>query len=101
MRNGLQTKGALWTVCVARAGVREGAQLVEFIDDWRDCINVHGGPVSWDTYRHWTRRYSQATVYRRLGLFRATFPQLGADGTPEGLLGPLLDRLAEEAEATS
>ena len=99
MRNVLQTKGALWAVCVHRAGVREGAQLVEFVDDWRDCVTNSGGPVTWDAYRHWTRRYSQATAYRRLALFRRHFPQLGPDGTPQELLGPLLERLAAEVEA--
>lgn len=92
-----QTKLALWMVCVNRAGYRKGAQLVEFVDDWRDCVNAHGGPVGVEVYTGWTRAYSRATAYNRLALFRATFPQLGDDGTPEGLMGPLLERLAVEA----
>jgi hypothetical protein len=99
MRSVNQTKAALWAVCVSRAGVLDGARLVEFIDDWRDCVNAHGGPVSWQTYARWTRRYHERTAYRRLALFRRTFPQLGPEGSPEGLLGPMLDRLAAEAEA--
>jgi hypothetical protein len=99
MRNGKQTKAALWMVCVATAGFREGAQLVEFIDDWRDCVTANGGPVSWNHYSQWTRRYSGRTGYRRLALFRRTFPQLGDEGSPEQLLGPLLDRLAAEVES--
>lgn len=98
MRSVNQTKLALWTVCVNRAGVVDGARLVEFIDDWRDCVNANGGPVSWNHYSEWTRRYSDRTAYRRLALFRRTFPQLGEHGSPEDLLGPLLDRLAREAD---
>ena len=92
-----QTKLALWMVCVNRAGYRQGAQLVEFIDDWRDCVTAHDGAVGFEKYAEWTRAYSRATAYNRLALFRKTFPQLGHDGTPEGLMGPLLDRLASEA----
>lgn len=99
MTNAHQTKAALWAVCVAQAGIMDGARLVEFIDDWRDCVNANGGPVSWQGYSRWTRRYSPRTAYNRLALFRRTFPQLGPEGSPEGLLGPLLDRLAAEAEA--
>jgi hypothetical protein len=92
-----RTKLALWMVCVGRAGYRQGAQLVEFIDDWRNCLAAHGGPVPFDTYAKWTRRYGERTAWKRLALFRRTFPQLGPQGTPEGLLGPLLEHLAEEA----
>lgn len=99
MRSPLQTKFAVWLVCVNRAGYRHGAQLVELIDDWRDCVEAHDGPVGFEAYANWTRRFSYRTAYGRLALFRKTFPQLGPEGTPEGLLGPLLDRLAAEAEA--
>jgi hypothetical protein len=96
MRTINQTKAALWAVCISRAGTLNGARLVEFIDDWRDCIVAHDGPVSWQAYSKWTRRYSGRTGYRRLALFRRTFPELGPEGSPEGLLGPLLERLAAE-----
>lgn len=99
MRTINQTKAALWAVCVSRAGMLDGARLVEFIDDWRDCITAHDGPVSWQGYSRWTRRYSERTAYRRLALFRRTFPQLGPEGSPEDLLGPLLERLADEVES--
>jgi hypothetical protein len=98
MRTVNQTKLALWMVCVSRAGYRQGAQLVEFIDDWRACVEAHDQPVGFEAYAQWTRRYSRRTAYNRLALFRRTFPQLGHDGTPEGLMGPLLERLAAEAE---
>lgn len=98
MRTVNQTKLALWMVCVARAGYRQGAQLVEFIDDWRECVEAHDGPVEVSQYAAWTRRYSERTAWNRLRLFRETFPQLGDDGTPEGLMGPLLDRLAREVD---
>lgn len=99
MRTVNQTKLALWMVCVSRAGYLDGARLVEFVDDWRDCVTANGGPVSWQHYARWTRRYSDRTAYNRLALFRRTFPQLGPEGSPEGLLGPLLERLASEVEA--
>jgi hypothetical protein len=95
--NVLQTKTALWLVCVKRAGIR-GGLVVEFVDDWRDCVTAHGGPTSIQGYAKWTRRYSHRTAYYRLALFRKTFPELGPEGTPEGLLGPLLERLAQEEE---
>jgi hypothetical protein len=93
-----QTRAALLAVCVKRAGFRQGAQLVELCDDWADCVTANGGPVGFEAYAKWTRRYSYRTAYRRLVLFRQTFPQLGPSGTPEGLLGPLLERLAAEDE---
>lgn len=99
MRTINQTKLALMTVCVSRAGYIKGGQLVEFIDDWRDCIKAHDGPVSWQGYAKWSRRYSYRTAYRRLALFRQTFPELGPEGSPEQLLGPLLERLAAEVES--
>lgn len=100
MLNLLQTKGALWVVCVSRAGVREGAQLVEFVDDYRDCLTANGGATSFQGYARWTRRYSYRTAYNRLALYRKTFPELGPHGTPEGLLGPLLERLAAKEDAS-
>jgi hypothetical protein len=93
-----RTKLALWMVCVSRAGYLDGARLVEFIDDWRDCVDANRAPVSWRHYSKWTRRYSDRTAYARLALFRKTFPQLGPSGSPEDLLGPLLERLAAEVE---
>lgn len=94
--NLLQTKGALWVVCVKRAGYREGSQLVQLCDDWAACVRVHEGPVGFEAYAKWTRAMSYRTAYERLSLFRRTFPELGPQGTPEGLLGPLLEQLAEE-----
>jgi hypothetical protein len=97
MRNVLQTKAALWIVCAQRAGTRAGL-LVEFIDDWRDCVIAHDGPTSMQGYAKWTRRMSHRTAYNRLTLFRQAFPELGPTGTPEQLLGPLLERLADEVD---
>lgn len=94
--NPLQTKGALWVVCVSRAGVREGAQLVELCEDWARCVTVHDGPVGVEAYARWTRHYSYRTAYNRLATFRKAFPELGPQGSPEDLLGPLLERLAAE-----
>ncbi len=96
MRNVRQTKLALWIVCVHRAGYRQGAQVVEFCEDWRRCVTAHGGPTSFNVYAKWTRAYSYRTAWSRLVLFRQTFPELGDQGTPEGLMGPLLAQLADE-----
>lgn len=96
MKKLLQTRTALITVCVARAGFRGGGELVEFVDDWAACVTGHDGPVGVEAYAKWTRRYSYRTAYNRLSLFRSTFPELGAQGTPEQLLGPLVERLARE-----
>lgn len=98
--NLLQTKGALWVVCVQRVGVREGAQLVQFCDDWAACVTAHDGAIGFEAYAKWTRAYSHRTAYNRLSLFRRAFPELGSDGSPEQLLGPLLERLAAEAGVT-
>ncbi len=98
--NILETKGALWIVCVNRAGLRGGSQLVQLCDDWAECVRHNGGPLPGpDTYAMWTKRLSYRTAYERLALFRKTFPQLGPAGTPEDLMGPLLARLADEALA--
>lgn len=99
MRTLAQTKAAVWLVCLNRAGYLNGARLVEFIDDWRDCVIANDGPVSMNHYADWTRRFSRRTAYERLAMFRKAFPELGESGNPEGLLGPLLDRLAREIES--
>jgi hypothetical protein len=94
----VQTRAALYLVCIARAGYVDGARLIEFIEDWRRCVEHYGREVSVAEYTAWTRRYHQRrTVERRLRSFRATFPQLGEQGKPTQLMSPLLERLADEA----
>lgn len=92
-------RAALYTLCIVRAGYRKGIQLIEFVEDWQRCVVDQGGPLGIEQYTRATRRYSYRRCYQLLSLFRETFPQLGADGTPEGLMGPVLERLAAEAEA--
>ena len=61
-------------------------------------VDESGGSVGIERYCRLTRKYSRRTAYSRLALFRKTFPQAGPDGTPEALMGPLLDRLAVELD---
>lgn len=80
-------------LCVARTGYREGTALAQFIFEWEGYVRRHGAPITiedWPTGR-------KRTGYRRLATFRATFPELGEDGTPQDLMGPLMGRLAKEA----
>lgn len=93
-----QTRGSLYAVCILRGGYRNGILLIQFVEDWQRCVRENGGPIGIEKYTR-LGRYSYRRAYELLALFRKTFPQLGADGTPEGLMGPLLERLAAEAEA--
>lgn len=90
---------ALYVLCMRRSkSYVEGARLIEFIEDWRRCVEAHEGEVSVAEFTRWTRRYAnRRTVERRLHAFREAFPQLGPQGKPTGLMGPLLERLAVEA----
>jgi hypothetical protein len=92
-------KFKLFLLCVARAGSKRGARIYAFIEDWAAAVEANRGPVSMNHYANWTRRYSGRTAYVRLAEFRAIFPELGPDGQPAGLMGPLLDRLSSEAES--
>jgi hypothetical protein len=89
---------ALYLLCVARAGL-EAPRLIAFIEEWRRCVEFHDREVNIEEFIAWTRRFPRRMTFRRLRLFRDTFPQLGEDGLPSGLMGPLLERLAAEAEA--
>lgn len=89
---------ALYLLCVARAGL-EAPRLIAFIEEWRRCVEFHDREVNIEEFIGWTRRFPRRMTFRRLRLFRDAFPQLGEDGLPSGLMGPLLDRLAVEAEA--
>ncbi len=89
---------ALYVLCVARAGL-EAPRLIAFIEEWRRCVEYHDREVNIEEFITWTHRFPRRMTFRRLRLFRDTFPQLGEDGLPSGLMGPLLDRLAAEAEA--
>jgi hypothetical protein len=91
-----RTRTALYLLCISRAGLRPGVRLIEFIEDWQRCVTAAGEPIGIERYSRLTRKISRRTGYSRLALFRRTFPELGPEGTPEGLMGPLLDRLAAE-----
>jgi hypothetical protein len=93
------TRAALYLVCISRAGYRDGARLIEFIEEWRRCVENNERPVTPDEFAAWTHRYGRRNTFYLLKLFRQTFPQLGEHGTPDGLMGPLLERLAVEVEA--
>lgn len=94
-----RTRGALYLLCIARAGYQDGALLIEFIEEWRRCVESHGRPVNIEEFIAWTRRYARRTTFRRLQLFRESFPQLGEHGLPDGLMRPLIERLAAEVPA--
>lgn len=94
-----QTRFALYTLCVARAGYRNGSLLIEFIEDWRRCVAHLERPATIEEFIAWTRLFSRRTTFRRVDLFRRTFPELGEHGLPDGLMGPLVERLAREVEA--
>lgn len=81
-------------LCVARTNYREGTALAQFIFEWERQVRERGGPI---TIEDWPEKRKR-TGYRRLALFRATFPELGEDGSPQDLMRPLLDRLVAEAQ---
>lgn len=80
-------------LCVARTNYREGTALAQFIFEWESEVRRYGGPI---TIEDWPEKRKR-TGYRRLALFRATFPELGDGGTPQDLMRPLMDRLTAEA----
>jgi hypothetical protein len=93
-----QTRAALYTLVVLRAHVR-AALLIPFIEEWQRCVAAQGGEVTPSEFIEWTSRYSMRTTYRHLIAFRQAFPELGDSALPSVLMGPLLRRMAEEANA--
>jgi len=93
-----RTRAALYIVCIARAGYLDGARLIEFIEEWARCVEVRGGPITIEEFIASTRKLPRRTTFLRLSQFRRAFPELGPHGLPDGLMGPLLDRLAAEVE---
>lgn len=81
-------------LCVARTGYREGTALAQFIFEWEGEVRRRGGPI---TIEDWPEKRKR-TGYRRLALFRATFPELGDTGTPQDLMRPLLEGFVTEAD---
>lgn len=81
-------------LCVARTTYREGTALAQFIFEWEAEVRRAGGPISIEDWPEKRKR----TGYRRLALFRATFPELGDNGTPQDLMRPLVERLVTEAD---
>jgi hypothetical protein len=92
-----RTRLGLYLLCIARAGYVGGGRLVEFIEDWRRVVERHGGPITIEQYIEDGGRLSRRTTFRRVALFRSAFPELGDEGLPDALMGPLLDRLTREA----
>ena len=93
-----RTRGALYLLCISRAGYRSGASLIEFIEEWRRCVERHEGPINIEEFIAGNRRYGRRRTFELVRLFRDTFPQLGEHGLPDGLMAPLIDRLAREVE---
>jgi hypothetical protein len=93
-----RTRSGLYLVVIARAGLRPGVLLIEFIEEWQRAVTAAGKPITIEEFIRWTKRYSRRTTFTRVAQFRKTFPQLGPGGLPHGLMGPLLDRLAAELE---
>ncbi len=92
-----QTRAALYILCVSRARLRAGA-LITFIEEWQRCVSEKGREVTPGEFIGWTHRYARRTTYNHLELFRHCFPELGPDSLPSALMGPLLERLAREAD---
>jgi hypothetical protein len=63
-----------------------------FITQWELCVRAHERVVTTEEYAAWSPQ-SRATTYNRLRDFRMMFPQLGDDGLPSDLMGPLVARL--------
>lgn len=96
--NPLKDRPALYVLCISRAGYTDGARLIEFIEEYRRCVEAVGRDPGIREFSEWSRRCGGRTAYRRWKLFRDTFPELGAEGTPGDLMRPLLERLAREVE---
>lgn len=88
-----QTRAALYVLCIARAGYVRGAQLIEFIEAWQRVVRAAGRPVTMPEFTAATN-LAERTAYRRLTLFRSSFPELPPDALPSALMGPLLRQLA-------
>jgi hypothetical protein len=93
-----RTKGALYLVCIARAGYRDGAKLIEFIERWRRTVERHEAPINIEEFIATNGRYGRRVTYRLVKLFRDTFPELGIQGLPQDLMAPLIERLAGELQ---
>lgn len=94
-----RTRAGLYLLCISRAGYVGGARLAEFIEEWRRCVEAQGQAVTIEEFIAWTGRLSRRTTFRRVALFRQSFPELGEHGLPDALMGPLLERLAKAAVA--
>jgi hypothetical protein len=93
-------RSKLYLVCMLRArpAYVGGARLIAFIEDWQRCVAQHGRSVNIQEYIAWAGERQRRATFLRLKLFRATFPELGAHGLPDQLMGPLLEQLARDAE---
>jgi hypothetical protein len=97
------THGTLLELCVRQAGgdvhaLGRGARVCEFILAWAQATRDEGKPITMSGFcRYWGAGFPRRTAWRRLGEFRAVFPD---EGTPqrfsevllaahEGQLGPL------------
>lgn len=84
----------LLAVCLA-FGRGHGWQLYGFVEDWAIVLRSTGHSVGIEEFVRCSG-YERRKAYRRLAHYRAAFPMLGPDATPEALMGPLLAGLADE-----
>jgi hypothetical protein len=64
----------LLEVCVARAGLRKGALIAEYIIEWTLCTADVGHEPSANEVAQWWKA-SERTAWRRLAAFKAAFPE--------------------------
>jgi hypothetical protein len=81
-------------LCVNRGGYRQGRKVAQFIAEWELVVRDLGREISPEEFGPWWKDH-RATTYRKLGEFRELFPELGHQGKPDDLMGPLLKRLAQ------
>lgn len=89
---GMSTRSEVLALCIERAGYRRGAQVCQFVWEWELYVRSTQSPGEIEAFSTWWKD-SRTTAYRRLVAFREAFPELGEQGTPNDLMGPLLAAL--------
>jgi hypothetical protein len=93
----MSNRGDVLGLCISRLGYRKGARVAAFMYEWEYAVRQVGHPLGIEEFADWWKE-SRATAYRRQGLFREAFPELGPTGTPNDLLGPTLERLSADLD---
>jgi hypothetical protein len=99
----MKDRTALYSLCMLRARPMyvAGARLISFIEEWQRCVSDYGRAVNVEEFIAWNGERRRRTTFDRLRLFRDTFPELGEQGLPSDLMGPLLQRLVKEADRST